>query len=242
VAGALNGAERRARLEATRVYLVLSEAACRRPWREALVAALDSGVVGVVQVREKDLADAELLARAREVVAMAGARGALTIVNDRVGIVVPAGADGAHVGEHDLAPAAARRILGPDLLLGVSTHDRGEVATARARGADHAGLGPCFPSGTKRLERAPRGADLLRDALPAADLPVFPIGGITPENVGLLAAAGAVRVAVGAGVLSADDPAAAARAIAAVLRRQERSDPFPESPPPDRDRRRNRHE
>ena len=215
--GPLTGAERRARLEATRVYLVLSEAACRRPWREALALALDSGVVGAVQVREKDLDDAEFLARAREVAALARPRGALVIVNDRVALAEPAGADGAHVGEDDLDPRAARRLLGPDRLLGVSTHGRRELLAARARGADHAGLGPCFPSGTKRLARAPRGAELLLDALPAADLPVFPIGGITPENVGLLVAAGAVRVAVGAGVLSAADPAAAARAIAAAL-------------------------
>ena len=211
------GSERRARLEAVRVYLVLTEAACRGPWREALTAALDSGVVGAVQVREKELSDDALLARVREVVALARPRGALVIVNDRVDVVAAAGADGAHVGEHDLDPREARRRLGQGLLLGLSTHDRREVALARARGADHAGLGPCFPSGTKRLERVPRGPDLLRDALPMADLPVFPIGGITPENVGLLAAAGAVRVALGAGVLSAADPAAAARAIAGAL-------------------------
>ena len=214
---ALTGRERRARLEATRVYLVLTEAACRRPWREALAAALESGVVGAVQVREKELADAALTARVREVAGLARAAGALVLVNDRVDLVAPAGADGAHVGEHDLDPLEARRRLGPDLLLGVSTHDRREVALARARGADHAGLGPCFPSGTKRLDRLPRGPALLRDALPAADLPVFPIGGITPQNASLLAAAGAVRVAVGAGVLGAADPAAAARAIAAAL-------------------------
>jgi len=217
VEGPLTGDERRARLKAVRVYLVLTEAACRRPWREALALALDSGVIGAVQVREKDLSDAEFLARAREVVALAGPRGALVLVNDRVALAEPAGADGAHVGEDDLDPAAARRLLGPDRLLGLSTHGRKELAAARSRGADHVGLGPCFPSETKRLSRAPRGAELLRDALPAADLPVFPIGGITPENVGLLAAAGAVRVAVGAGVLSAADPAAAARSIADAL-------------------------
>lgn len=213
----MTGAERRARIAATRVYLILSEAACRGDWREALLRALSSGVVGAVQVREKALDDDAFLARTIEVVSLVRAAGSLVLVNDRAHLVVAAGADGVHVGEDDLDPAEARRLLGDDLLVGLSTHDAAEAAAARARGADHGGLGPCSPTGTKRLLRAPRGADLVRECLAAASVPLFPIGGIGPENVGVLAAAGARRVAVGAGVLSAADPAAAARAIDAGL-------------------------
>ena len=213
----VTGAERRARIAATRVYLILSEAACRGPWREALASALSSGVVGAVQVREKAMDDDAFLARALEVVELARAAGSLTILNDRAHLVVAAGADGVHVGEDDLDPAEARRLLGDDLLVGLSTHDAREARAARVRGADHGGLGPCFPTGTKRLARTPRGADLVRECLPAASVPLFPIGGITPENASVLAAAGATRAAVGAGILSAADPAVAARAIDTCL-------------------------
>ena len=112
----------------------------------------------------------------------------------------------------------ARARIGPDRLLGVSTHDEAEIAEAAGRGADHVGLGPCFPTGTKHLERAPGGAELVRRGVAAAgDLPVFPIGGITPDHVAFLAAAGARRVAVGAGVLEASDPVEAVRRIHALL-------------------------
>jgi thiamine-phosphate pyrophosphorylase len=217
VAVAVTGAERRARLLATRIHLVLTETACRGPWREALAAALDSGAIGIVQVREKDLDDAAFVTRARAVAAIARAHGALVVVNDRVALVAACDADGAHVGEHDLPPREARAILGPDRILGVSAHDADEVRRAGEVGADYAGLGPCFPTSTKRLERAPGGASLVRAAMAVASVPVFAIGGITPENVTSLAEAGATRVAVGAGILGADGPAAAARAIDAVL-------------------------
>lgn len=214
----MTGAARRARLLATRVYLVVSEAACRGPWEAAVGRALASGVVGAVQLREKAVDDGEFVARARRLRALAGPD-VLLVVNDRVHLVAACGADGAHVGEDDLAPEAARRLLGPDLLLGLSTHDRAEVAAAAGRGADHVGLGPCFATGTKALARPPAGAALVAACAGATALPVFPIGGVTPANVAALAAAGARRVAVAAGVLAADDPAAAAVALEAAVAR-----------------------
>ena len=214
----MTGFERRARIEATRVYLVLSESSCATPWRDALASALASGVVGAVQVREKSLDDDAFLARSIEIVAVARPAGALVLLNDRAHLVVAAGADGVHVGEDDLDPAEARRLLGDDLLVGLSTHDAAEAALARERGADHGGLGPCFATRTKSLTRTPRGADLVSEALIVASVPLFPIGGIDPSNVALLAAAGAPRVAVGAGILAADDPRLAALAIDRCLR------------------------
>jgi thiamine-phosphate diphosphorylase len=214
----MTGAERRARLAATRVYLVVGDssvAAGRR--RAAVESALSSGVVGAVQLREKGLPDAELVARARALGALARAAGALLVLNDRVDLVAEAGADGVHVGEDDPSPREARRALGSDLLVGVSAHDAAEVAAAEEAGADYAGLGPCFPTSTKALSRTPRGPALVADVLPGARIPVFPIGGIDVENAPSLARAGATRVAVGAGILSAPDPRAAALAIAGAL-------------------------
>ncbi len=213
-----DGTSLRQRLLATTVYVVVTPAAHGPRWEAALERALATGLVGMVQVREKRADDPTFLRLAERVGRLARAAGALVIVNDRVHLVPDAGADGAHVGEDDLAPERAREALGARLLLGLSTHDASEVRTAAVRGADYAGLGPCFPSRSKRLARAPGGPGLVAAALAAAgDLPVFPIGGVTPGNAAALGRAGALRAAVGAGVLLAADPAAAVRRIAAGL-------------------------
>ncbi len=216
---------RRERLAETIVYLVVTPDAHGPAWLDALERALDTGLVGMVQVREKHGNDADVLHRAATVRPLVARAGALLMLNDRVHLVRDAGADGVHVGEADMPPEEARRILGPDLLIGTSTHDESEVRGAHGRGADHAGLGPCFSSTSKSLERSAGGPALIRRCLPHAGvLPVFPIGGVTPTNVGSLARVGARRVAVGAGVLEAPDAAEAVRSIHRALVRRPESD------------------
>ena len=209
---------RRERLAAVRVYVVATPAAHGPAWEQALVAALSTGLVGMVQLREKTLDDAAYLERARAVRRLCERHDALFVVNDRVHLVEAADADGVHVGLADLPVEEVRARLGPARLVGLSTHDEVEVAAAAGRGADHVGLGPCFPTRTKQLELAPGGAALVARCLAhAGGLPLFPIGGVTPDNVAAVAAAG--RVAVGAGVLEAADPAAAVQSLAEVLGR-----------------------
>jgi thiamine-phosphate pyrophosphorylase len=216
--GATHASDCHRRLLEARLYLIASVDALGEGWEGTLEAALGTGCVDLVQLRDKTSDDAAFLERARRVRRMAAPRGVLLVLNDRVHLVEACGADGAHVGEDDLAPEAARRLLGRDRLLGLSTHDEIEVAAAAGRGADHVGLGPCFATGSKLLLRPPGGPALVRRCASAAGgLPLFPIGGVTPGNVGLLVEAGARRAAVGQGVLGAPDPAAAARAVAAVL-------------------------
>ncbi len=206
------GDRRRARLAGARLYLIVTPAALPADWERRLAAALATGCVGAVQLRLKDTPPEAVLATARRLGRRAADGGALFVLNDAVALAVEADADGAHVGADDLDPGAARAVLGPDRLLGVSAHGAEELAAARGRGADYAGLGPCFATRSKALERPPGGAALLARALPAAGpLPVFPIGGIDPGRAPALVAAGATRLAVGAGVLAAEDPAAAAR-------------------------------
>jgi len=171
----------------------------------------------MVQLREKRLDDAAFAALARKLAALCREGSVPLILNDRVHLVAQTGADGAHVGEADLAPEEARELLGPTRLLGLSTHDRAEVAAAAARGADHVGLGPVFPTTTKPLARRPQGAALVRAVAGATGLPVYPIGGITPANAAALVEAGATRLAVGAGICAAPDPEAAARALRVLL-------------------------
>ena len=128
-----------------------------------------------------------------------------------------AGADGVHLGPEDTAPAEARRILGPGRIVGVTTHDLAQARRAAAAGADYVGIGPVFPTDTKGVPVrviGPEAAGRVAGALP---IPAFAIGGIVAGNAGRVRDAGCGRAAVCAGILAADDPEAAARAILAAL-------------------------
>lgn len=197
--------------------LLLTESLCARPWRETLVTAIEGGV-DLVQVREKDLPARALLARVREVIALARPRGVPVVVNDRADIAVAAGADGVHLGTDDLPLMEARRLAGTGLLLGASTHDLGEASAAVEAGADLCGVGAMFATALKP-DRVPGGTAYLRAYLGRfARLPHLAIGGITPANVGELAAAGARGVAVSAAICGARDPGAVAAALCEPLR------------------------
>lgn len=196
-----------------RLYLVLTPQACRAGVRETLVAALEGGVE-MVQLRDKEARDDAFLELARELAPLCRARGVPFVLNDRAHLVAEAGADGVHLGEDDAPP---EECAGRGWIVGVSTHDRAEVAAAAAHGASYVGLGPMFPTETKALARRPRGAALVREVAGATTLPVFPIGGITATNAPGLIAAGATRLAVSSAICAAPDPRAAAAALRALL-------------------------
>jgi thiamine-phosphate pyrophosphorylase len=202
-------------LEAS-LYLILTPPLCPRGAVSTATAALDGGV-DAVQLRDKEAPDRAFLRLATELAAHCRERGVPLILNDRAHLVAQAGADGVHVGEDDLPPEEVRRRYGERLVVGLSTHDRAEVAAAAGRGADYVGLGPMFATPTKALTRAPGGAALLRDAADATALPLFPIGGIDAANAGPLIAAGATRLAVSAAICAAADPRAAAAELRALL-------------------------
>jgi thiamine-phosphate pyrophosphorylase len=205
----------RQRLAGVRLCVLLTGSQCQAAldWTIAEAAA---GGVGMVQLREKELDDRALLQRARDVRRWTRQAGVLFIVNDRVDIAALAQADGVHLGQTDLPVADARRLLGPDALVGVSTHSVEQIRQAVADGADYLGVGPIFPSTTKRFD-ALAGLDLIRAASRLTSLPAFAIGGINPANVDRVVAAGASRVAVSAAIAQADDPQAVARALRAAL-------------------------
>lgn len=199
-----------------RVCVVLTEAACRRPWADVAAAAVEGGA-DCIQVREPALGGAALLRCVREVLQIARPAGVRVVVNDRADVAVAAGADGVHVGQSDLAVADVRRIAGRTLLVGASTHDLAEAAAAASAGADYCGVGSMFPTSTKK------GAAVAGPSYLAAFLQRFPrmphlaIGGITPANVGTLVEAGARGVAVCAAVCGAADPGAAVAGLRSVL-------------------------
>jgi thiamine-phosphate pyrophosphorylase len=197
------------RLASARLYLLATRALSRLPLAEAVAAACRGGV-GIVQVREKGAPDAEVLAVAREA-------GALLIVNDRVEVALEAGADGAHVGPEDLAPAEARRLLGPGRILGVTTHDLAQANRAVAAGADYVGIGPVFPTDTKGVPIRVIGTEAAGRVARAVRVPAFAIGGIAPGNARRVREGGCDRAAVCAAILGAEDPERAAREILAAL-------------------------
>ncbi|MCB9828418.1 MAG: thiamine phosphate synthase [Planctomycetes bacterium] len=211
--------DRRAQLLAARVYLIVTPETLGADAEARVAAALASGAVDLVQARTKRPGRDALDRLAAWLAPLAAAADVPWIVDDDPAAAVRLGADGAHVGEDDMAPAEARAVLGPARFLGVSTHDAEEIARAAAGPGDHAGLGPCFASGTKQLVRPPLGPAAAAAILATAPrtFPVFAIGGIDAEGAARLAEAGVQRVAVGAGILGARDPGAAAAAIRRTL-------------------------
>lgn len=210
----VDGHARRERLAGARLYLVLEA----RPHGDAPDALLDAalrGGVDVVQLRDKELSDAELVAAAAPFARACAAHDALFVLNDRPDLVEACGADGVHVGLEDASPAEARVIVGAERLVGVSAHSREEIEAAPAEGADYLGVGTIFTTPTKAEDAV--GLELVRIAAGTARLPWFAIGGIDLDTVALVAAAGAPGVAVVRAIRDAADPEQAARDLRAAL-------------------------
>ncbi|MFQ3591999.1 MAG: thiamine phosphate synthase [Gemmataceae bacterium] len=206
------------RLAGVSLYLLLS-AANTASSLEWTIAEAAQGGVGMVQLREKHLCDRELLQRAREVRRWTRLAGILFIVNDRPDIARLVEADGVHLGQDDLPVREARRLLGPDAIIGLSTHDLDQVRQAVAQGVSYIGLGPTFPSRTKAFDSF-AGLEFIRQATTLTQIPAFAIGGITPENAHEVVAAGARRVAVSQAIAAAEEPRKVAEAFCRILRGQ----------------------
>jgi thiamine-phosphate pyrophosphorylase len=196
--------DRRDRLAAARLYLV-----CGDQPDEFLHAALGGGVE-IVQLRCKDADDADVLAAAARFADVCAEHGALLIVNDRPDLAAAAGADGVHLGQDDTPVARARETVGPEMLIGLSTHTPAQIDAAI--GVDYIGVGPVNETPTKP-GRPAVGLELVRYAAAHARMPFFAIGGIEPANVAAVRAAGGQRIAVVRALVEADDPGAVARTL-----------------------------
>ncbi len=203
------------RLAQARLYVLVGGCSSIEEF-QALIEELISSRVAIIQLRDKRLADRELLIRARLLRELTRDSQTLLIVNDRPDLAVLAGADGVHVGQEDMTVKDARRILGPDGLIGVSTHSIEQARRAVFDGANYIGVGPTFASGTKQFSQF-TGTELLRSVQAEIRLPAFAIGGITAENLPQVLATGFTRVAASGAITDAKDPAAAARQLLAAL-------------------------
>jgi thiamine-phosphate pyrophosphorylase len=147
------------------------------------VSQLSEGGATVIQLREKSLSPLEFCSEAQEALRVARTRGIKIIINDRVDIALALNADGVHLGQDDMPPEAARRILGPDAIIGLSTHDLAQARLAREMPVDYVAIGPIFATLTKQASDFPVGLEGLRLARQAVGkLPLVAIGGITLEN------------------------------------------------------------
>lgn len=201
----MDAERRRAILGDARLYLVTDGDV--DGVREALAGGVD-----LVQLRVKDAPDEQVLEKA------AAFRDAcpLLFVNDRPDLALAAGADGVHVGQDDMSAEEARAIVGSDLLVGVSTHSRAQVAAADRSAADYFAVGPVHETPTK-AGRPAVGLGLVRYAAARATKPWFAIGGIDADNVGEVVAAGARRIVVVRAIRDAPDPRAAAAELRAAV-------------------------
>jgi thiamine-phosphate pyrophosphorylase len=210
--------QRRRRLDAARLYFVCDARPHGRSAEPVLEAALRNGAE-MIQLRDKQLAEDELVEAARAFRELATEHDALFVLNDRPDLVEACAADGVHIGQDDMPPGEARRALPADALLGLSTHSRDQIEAAHELGddgPDYLSVGPVWATPTKE-GRPATGVELIDTAARIARLPWFAIGGINGENVGEVVAAGARRVVVVRAIRDAEDPARAARTLRDAL-------------------------
>lgn len=191
-----------------RLYLCTPD----RPDLAQFLAACVGGGVDVVQLRDKELEARALLSRARLARSVCTDLGVPFILNDRPDLALDVEADGVHVGQDDASPGLARRILGPDAIVGLSTHAVAELDGSVSEPVDYVSAGPVEATPTKQ-GRPGTGTGYVTYAVERAGRPVFITGGVTPETVPVLAAAGARCFVVVRYLTQSDDPWVAARAL-----------------------------
>jgi thiamine-phosphate pyrophosphorylase len=206
------GQQRRDQLQRARLYLCTPD----RPDLAEFVAAVCEAGVDIVQLRDKELPDRTLLERAAVARDAAHAAGALFVLNDRPDLAVACEADGVHVGQDDVPAAVARRTVGPDALLGLSTHAPDELAASTGEPVDYISAGPVEPTPTKP-GRPGTGLDYIRLAAERSPHPFFVTGGVSPATLPAIAGAGATRFVVVRALTEAADPATVAKELRRLI-------------------------
>jgi len=201
------------------LYVVTDRGLARgRSHREVAEAAIAGGAT-VIQLRDKTAEARALFEAGREIRELSARRGALFIVNDRLDIALAVEADGVHMGQDDLPAPVARRLLGPNKVLGVSVENGAQAAQAERDGADYVAIGPIYEArGSKAGAGPPVGPQAIAEVRRHTRLPIVAIGGIKPEHVAEVVRAGADGIAVISAVVAAPDIAAAARHLQRLIR------------------------
>jgi thiamine-phosphate pyrophosphorylase len=201
------------------LYLVTDRGLARgRSNLEIVTAAVDGGVT-IVQLREKDCPTLELIEQAQSIKAYLKARNVPLIINDRVDIAQAVKADGVHLGQTDMPLEAAKRILGAEMIIGISAESIEDALAAEKGGADYLGVSPIYATPTKTDTAPALGLKGLRDIRKAVKLPLVGIGGLNRDNAADVIRNGSDGVAVVSAIVAADDPEAAARELKQVIKK-----------------------
>ncbi|MCE8021638.1 thiamine phosphate synthase [Halomonas sp. MCCC 1A11036] len=195
------------------LYLVTDPELCARHGLVETVVAAVRGGVTVVQLRDKQAADGEMIDQARRLKAALAGSGVPLIINDRLAVAVESGADGLHIGQDDGDVAVARSALGEGAILGLSVQNHTQLARLDPVALDYLGFGPVFATSTKRDHATPLGFDGLAALVAASPLPAVAIGGLKAEHAGNVRGAGAKGPAVVSAICGQPDPEAAAQAF-----------------------------
>lgn len=199
-----------------RLYVILDRAALGARGLTETAAQAIRGGADVIQLRDKAASVDALLKAAKALLPVTAAAGVPLIINDRPEVARTAGAQGVHVGQDDLSIAEARALMGPNCLIGRSTHNLEQATTAARQGADYIGFGPIFPTPTKP-DYGSVGTGLIASVMAAVPIPVVCIGGMEERTVDSALRAGARCVAVVRAVCAAPDPEAAARRLKQLM-------------------------
>ena len=201
------------------LYGITDAAHCLGRGNVETVRQLLAAGVTVIQYREKDLSGREMYDECKAIRALTAAAGATFIVNDHVDLAVVVGADGVHVGQDDLPIEEVRRLVGPDMVIGLSTNapDQARAADRLAGVIDYIGVGPVFATATKKDASAPTGLQYLDFVAANISLPFVPIGGIKANNIAEVRRRGAGIIALVTDIVGAPDIAAQVAALRAIL-------------------------
>ncbi|KPL05075.1 MAG: hypothetical protein AMJ73_02570 [candidate division Zixibacteria bacterium SM1_73] len=184
------------------LYLIADKKICGdRNIEDVVIQAIEGGAQ-MIQYRDKESSDREFLELASVLQNICERRKIPFIVNDRVDIAAYLKVDGVHLGQDDLPPGIARKILGSSKIIGISAQNIERAKEAEKHGADYVGIGPIFDTATKKIKK-PIGLEIIKQAGESLKIPFFPIGGINLENLGQVIEAGSKRIAVGSAVICA---------------------------------------
>ncbi len=201
-----------------RLYLVTDRGLC--PEGRSLVQTVKEAVEGgvtMVQLREKDIDTRRFIEEALELKALLSPLGVPLIINDRVDVALAADADGVHIGQSDMPYAIARRLLGPDRIIGLSVENMDQVAQADALDVDYIGISPVFATPTKTDTARPFGLEGLREAVRITKHPTVAIGGMNASTAAEVMATGTDGIAVVSAIIAAPDPSRAASELKKIV-------------------------
>jgi thiamine-phosphate pyrophosphorylase len=178
------------------VYAITDRSLAGEPDISVIVRQLSQGKAGLIQIREKNISTSEFTALAASAVETAAEYNIPILINDRVDVALYSGARGVHLGDDEMPPKEARKLLGTEAIIGVSCHSISDVKKALEEPLDYIAVGPIYPTETKQLKYEVVGLELIRQARAISHLPLVAIGGITGENAKGIISAGADSVSV----------------------------------------------